>query len=283
MRCMNLKKCLGKENYRIIEVSRYLLDEQTNAKYFFLTNDRFSEVLKENITQGMKIYWQEILFRAHMSAYAGLKRLMDWVNLLETVDKNFIAYATALRGLIECSGDTYHGLSRVSNTFADNKQTIVKAFNGDLDKFEVCKELEDILIHFLNASQAYAKEVGNKEFNPQQAQAYISLMEKGTKFEIYKYYKELCEFVHPSAPSLGYNFSESENGYLYFNPTKDEFMVNQSLKNDRELIIHILQMSLNPISLLIKTINLFKVEGMYSKKADSIVLQFPAWEKIIRS
>jgi hypothetical protein len=138
------------------------------------------------------------------------------------------------------------------------------------------------LIHFTHASKAYAKVTGLDYHKPKQSQEYVKGLEKGSSIKFYEYYGFLCELTHPAGASLGYNFDETSNGELVFNSTKDHQLVLDALVRDKDLIIEILMRGFNPISLLIKTINLFKIEDMYSNYADGIVLNFPAWKRICK-
>ena len=278
----NIKKSIGEDAYKIIEIGRHLLSEPMAAKYKFSTEKELEEAFTKSSKVGNQLYWLEIFYRCHISSYSGLKRLLDWVAIIEQSSDNFISYCSALRGLMECAGDTYDGLSAAAITLGDNKSIIKEALRGELETTTVNKELEDTLIHFTHASKTYAKVTGQSYHKPKQSQEYVKKLEEGTSIKFYEYYGFLCEFTHPAGASLGYNFDETANGELIFNPSRDKQLVLDALIKDKSLIIEILMRGFNPIILLIKTINLFQVEGLYSKYADQIVLDVPAWKRIIK-
>lgn len=275
-----LRENIGEEAYKIIEIGRHLLNEPMKVKYKFVSENELKAALEKSLEFGNQLYWREIFYRCHMASYSGLKRLLDWVSIIEQSSDNFISYCSSLRGLMECAGDTYDGLSAVAITLGDNKKIIREALQGTLQTIAINQELEDKLIHFTHASKPYSKQTGIKNHKPKRSEEYVKALENGSSIKFYDYYGFLCELTHPAGNSLGYNFDETSNGEMVFNPTRDRQLVIDSLARDKDLIVEILMRGFNPISLLIKTINLFQLEGMYSKYADGIVLNFPAWNRI---
>lgn len=277
-----VKSAIGKEAYKTIEIGRSILSEPISAKYKFTTEGDFKKAVKSSPQLGNQVYWKELFYRCHMSSYSGLKRLLDWISIIEGPSDNFISYCSGLRGLMECAGDTYDGLSAVAITLGENKALIRKALLGTLDNVAINQELENRLIHFTHASKAYAKATGVSNHKPKQSQEYVKLLEQGSKIKFYDYYGFLCELTHPAGASLGYNFDETVNQELIFNPKRDQQLIIDSLARDKELICELLMKGFNPIILLIKTINLFQIPEMYSKYADGVSLDIPAWTRITK-
>lgn len=276
-----LKNAIGNEVYGgLIDIGRHFLSEPFTIKYTFVTQEELNEALKNSPKTGNRIYWMELFYRCHMSSYSGLKRLLDWIDIIERSSYNFISYCSGLRGLMECAGDTYDGLSAVAITLGDNKSLIKQALQGTLEEILITKELEDKLIHFTHASKTYSKITGLDYHKPKQSQDYVKALEKDSTIKFYEYYGFLCELTHPAGTSLGYNFEETSAGELFFSPKRDIQLVTDALERDKGLITELLMKGFNPITLLIKTINLFQIEGMYSKYADGITLDFPAWNRI---
>lgn len=277
-----LKSTIGDDAYKIIETGRYLLSETSTVKYKFLTENELNNSYQQSTKLGNKNYWLEIFYRCHMSSYSGLKRLLDWVSIIEQSSENFISYCSGLRGLMECAGDTYDGLSAIAITLGENKQVIKMAINGLQNEIVINQDLEDKLIHFTHASKEYAQTTKIKNHIPKKPYEYVRALENGSTMKFYEYYSFLCELTHPAGTSLGYNFDENDKNELFFNPSKDKTLVANSFLRDKDMIIEILMKGFNPITLLIKTINLFKIETMYSRYADKVVLNVPGWERITR-
>jgi hypothetical protein len=275
-----LNNAIGEDAYKIIEIGRHLLSEPLAAKYKFVTQEELKESLEKSPKSGNQIYWMELFYRCHMSSYSGLKRLLDWVAIIEQSSDNFIAYCSGLRGLMECAGDTYDGLSAIAITLGENKELLKNAIEGNLGEIAINQELEEKLIHFTHASKPYSKETGLNYHKPKQAQEYVKALEAGSSINFYDYYGFLCELAHPAGTSLGFNFEETSEGEMIFNPKRDSQLVSDAINRDKELIIELLMRGFNPITLLIKTMNLFQVEDMFSKYADGITINFPAWKRI---
>lgn len=276
-----LEKSIGRQPYHIIEIGKDLLSEEQKIQYTFLSEEDFKNLLKENLSEGMRIYWLELFYRCHMGAYGGLKRLLSWVDIVENSNNNYISYCSGLRGLMECCGDTYHGLSQLAITLGDNKKMIKEALDSKSTELCINSEFEEMIIHFTHASKTYSKVIERKEYKPKQSLEYVKLLEKGSSIKFYDYYSFLCELTHPASISLAYNF-EDINGKLIFNPNRDTALVSSAFKTDSVLISELLVRGFNPIILLIKTINLFSLPDLYSKKADSVVLDNPAWKRILK-
>src|SRR5690606_30426987 len=165
----NIKKAIGSDAYRFVEVGRHLLSEPPRVRYKFTTMDELMHTLKKSAEHGNQIYWTEMFYRSHMSAYSGLKRLLDWFRIIEVSSDNFISYCSALRGMMECAGDTYDGLSAVAITLGDNKEVIKKALEGNLKEIMLNEELENKLIHFTHASKPYSRETGLSYHKPKRS------------------------------------------------------------------------------------------------------------------
>jgi hypothetical protein len=183
-----IKKTIGENAYKIIDIGRQLLNEELNTRYRFVTPEELKETLKKSSQTGNQIYWMEMFYRCHMSSYSGIKRLLDWVDLVENSSGNFISYCSGLRGLMECAGDTYDGLSAVAITLGENKEIIKKAISGNLKEILLNEELEQKLIHFTHASKPYAKETGLSYHKPKQSQEYVKALEIGSTIKFYDYY-----------------------------------------------------------------------------------------------
>lgn len=84
--------------------------------------DDYECVLREDSVRGMQVYWNEILARAHLTAVVAILRSRHWINAIvaATNDKNLLAFAAALRGLIESSADTQNALGGIAISLVEN-------------------------------------------------------------------------------------------------------------------------------------------------------------------
>lgn len=268
-------------DYRLIEGVNFILDGINNVEYEFKPVDYLQRFQRENdVSQLMQIYWQEMLYRSHLCAVSALKRNYDWIRALEKSDNNYILYCSAFRGLMESIGDTYDGLSQVAITLAIQNKVIKDAINSNLKEVATSQELEDLMINFSHASKKVNKLTNDNVFKPKKTYEYIKLLEESSKHKFYEYYETLCEVVHPASSSLGFNFTE-ENGRLKWHGEKDTEIIEYSIKNDKELFLELLMRGLNPVYLLLKTLNLLQFKPVYTERADKLNLNnIPAWKRV---
>ncbi len=79
-------------------------------EYEFTSPERFGVVAKEDWLEGQRIYWLEILYRAHFAASTSLTRTARWINamLAFSDDPHFTAFNAAYPGYLEAAADSYH-------------------------------------------------------------------------------------------------------------------------------------------------------------------------------
>ena len=101
-----------------------------------------------------RVYWLEILNRAHLNSVTSIMRTCRWADVAvrEHEAGNLFGWAASCRGLMEAAGDTGHGLGPVPLTLAKRHREIKAALNGaSLNSVTTCEQLEDTLIHFSHA------------------------------------------------------------------------------------------------------------------------------------
>ena len=154
----------------------------------------------ESVAERNKIYWREILYRAHFGASAGLLRLHEWMLGAQRAyrDRNVMVLAAALRGFVEACADTVDALSDVAPTLADCHGIIRPAIAGKLtDVTALLPELENSLIHFAYARKL-KRDAGPRLHEAKTAKDYISVVAESVP-EIADSYALLCEYSHPAA------------------------------------------------------------------------------------
>ena len=186
-------------------VDELSLDALTTS-YSFMDNDEFARILSVSPRIGMKTYWQEILFRAHMSAVTAVLRSRRWLSALTDARAagNLLSFAAAFRGLIESVADSATSLRVVPLGLAAQHTHIKLALSGKLERIIICKELEDHLIHFSHARYIPGQE---RHSAPSSHQArtvkdYLKILEDGGVTDARHCYRAMCDLVHPGAPSV---------------------------------------------------------------------------------
>jgi hypothetical protein len=219
------------DKYSLLKDGRYILNNINETTYNLRSVEDFKN--PKNVSCLMKIYWEDLLYRSHLSAIVSLKRNLDWIDALEKSDGNFILYCSSVRGLMESTGDSFDGLSQIAYNLAIHNKSIKLALMGDLQEVVIFQELEDLLINFTHASKKASKMSDEKVYKPKTTASYIKLLEVDSTHKYFEYYEYLCEVVHPASYSLEFNFSE-HNGNLKWCGKNDNKLVQYSLERDKD-------------------------------------------------
>lgn len=233
--------------------------------YKFIPEQEYILVLKENPSEGMRIYWAEMLDRAHLAATTSMLRNKRWINgvVFAVENDNLLVFASAFRGLIESAADAFDGLRPVPISLSENYDIIKSALEGKLKGAIICcKTLEDSLIHFSHARRLSKGHTEPEIHRAKTSREYLDLLKKIGDGEILNCYSELCEITHPAAASIAFLFDQKP---------KDEYQL--SLENDAKYIINfcakyksimseILQLSFNLALLTLRVLNSFPVDKL---------------------
>lgn len=281
----NTKSLFGSDSAQFIDIIDQLALATTKAKYSFMATDDYERLLREDSDLGMQVYWNEILARTHLTAVVAILRSKHWISAVvaATNDNNLLAFAAALRGLIESSADTHSALGGIAISLAENHANISQALSGKLrDQCFVSKEIEDALIHF-----KYARHLSKVEMEtaPQthkalQVRQYIEGLEKGQVHKVTACYKSLCDLTHPGASSA-WMWIASENGVnLELNPHQDESAITFYLTEYRDTLSQLLMFAFNPAVLALNVLNYFPLRTLHTPTLlDWNLSGIPLWQK----
>ena len=141
----------GQDAARFIGMIDDLELPSRKTRYTFTANEDYECILRDDPSRGMQIYWGEILARAHLTAVTAILRSRHWIAavILTARESNLLAFAAALRGLVESAADASTALQSVPRTLARDCSRVCRALSGELGKtLLVASQLEDALIHF---------------------------------------------------------------------------------------------------------------------------------------
>lgn len=262
--------------------------------YTIHDNDYFANTISSNATELQKVYWEEILQRAHWAGLSSLIRNLQWVKGTAKAieDNNLLSFSANLRCLIESSGDNLLSLLNVPNTLADNFENITKCISGKIEEktMYASRELEEILIHF-----SYARKISEEEKttngkmpkyqNAKPASEYLKRLDsKVDNGPISELYSILCQFAHPAAHSVHYLFQMSFDNTKYefkYSQNADKDYIERILNSYNDEIIKSLQYGFNPGIMTLKTLNYFEYELTKTPYLDGIGLgAMKAWTDI---
>lgn len=238
-----------------------------------------------DVAEWNKVYWQEILFRAHFGACAGMMRLHAWLRggwrALE--DGNVLMLAAAIRGLIEAAGDTFKVFADATATLADAHLIVRKAIVGALSERQaLAPELESALIHFAYARGIKAGE-GITLHKAATAKEDISILAEmaPTAPEVYAM---LCDYSHPGASSV-FCFAGERTApdILTFDPAAGSAALAKVVESAREVVTVALIAGTGTLVVMLKVLNEFSFAPVKTPWADSVdSTLLPVWPDLQR-
>jgi hypothetical protein len=258
--------------------------ESVRVRHAFLGSEEFAAAVKEEPSIGSKIYWEEILARAHIAAHLSILRTRAWMSGLEIAWRasNTYLYAAAFRGLLEGTADTWFSLRDVPLSIATDHYRIRRAIAGKANRMSIAAELETRLIHFTHARRLdkQAKAQAPDAHEAKQIQAYLRSF--GADYEAAALvYDRLCAFTHPSAESLMLFVKDYTADSWELVEVDQKELIAGLQASFTEVFAAALMKAFNlPIALL-KLLNTFDDLRFRTNAADGIDLRrIPVWSKI---
>lgn len=275
----NFFSVFGEKLNIYLEMANNLISDYKMYKYFISSQDAFESL---GIKDMNFVYWFEIIERCHYSSYTALKRQLSWIQgiLNGFSNNNYLSFCANFRGFLLSSADILYSFQAISISLAENNEQIILSLNNQLDSVLMAStELENLLIHF-----THARKVDKNEHNVpsiHQAKSDRNYLEVFKTENVSKCYEELCQITHPAKNTIDNFISYYENDKdikLDFN--KDEKNINGFIKKYEDCFPEIFS-SFNVIFLLMKVINLLKVEDYHSESIEKYNLtNIPLYNRI---
>ena len=98
-----------------------LHSELRNFTYRVLDVEAFEVLLRHDSRRGQRIYWLELLYRAHLAAATTMLRQDRWLNAAAATNANCLGFAAAFRGLLESAADASFSLRFVPRYIAERR------------------------------------------------------------------------------------------------------------------------------------------------------------------
>ena len=146
----------------------------------------------------------ELVDMAHLAAITALIRTQKWVLAACSAyeAQNYIAYATAIRGLLESSGDITDGLRNAAGSLAQAHPTIKSALTGKLIDHIRGFEIEDQIGHFVRANWKRGPRTDLEK--AKENIEYVRSLTGPAFASVESLYRRLSAISHPSSSSLDY-------------------------------------------------------------------------------
>lgn len=238
-----------------------------------------------HVAERNRIYWQEMLYRAHFAGSTALLRLYEWVVGAQRAyaDSNVLVLAAALRGFVEAGTDTFDALSDAASTFADCHSIIRSAIAGKLDDVTaLLPELENSLIHFAYARKL-TPDAGPRLHQAKTARDYLSVVTESFP-EVVDVYGLLCEYSHPAERTV-FRFAARMNDptMLTFDPHAGAEQIHELQRVSVTIGERLMPLCVPPCFMVLKVLNAFGLDEVYTPWADGLALDFSEiWRGIDR-
>lgn len=243
-----------------------IIPEFESAKYCFISPEEYASIAAKDLRESLRIYWSEILYRAHIAAATSIVRSRRWLEGLirEEEALNFLVCAASMRGLLEAAADGSMSLGPVPESLSQHFRIIEEILAKRYSKAFVSTELEDALIHYLYARKVpKGKDVPNSH-HALRTQEYLNTLEKGGVPRVGELYAFLCDATHPGATSVHYlleykNESHESVGWLSSQKASDKRAVDWLVDEFGNAMSSILMFAFNPGLITLKVLNYFRL------------------------
>jgi len=229
-----------------------------------------------------RVYWTEMLYRAHMSSVAAVFRTTRWIEVAirEHDAGSLYGCAAACRSLIESAGDIGLSLGPVAHTLAGIKDKVKAEISGRASEpMLISRELEDSLIHFTHARKVAKAEEAPDSHKAMQSFKYIDYVDQMKISGVKDLYARLCEIVHPAAESVSVTFVPDGQAWIV-DPRNESAVLDNLLAERRSTLSGVVMASYNAPLLILKTLHSFdlftKLSGLRKYRFDGI----PEWNRV---
>lgn len=278
------EKILGVDGSQFMQVMRTLIDsfESDTPTYTYMDTSDFSSLMQRDWKLGSKVYWDELLGRAHLAAAVSIIRAFRWSSGMCVSYSNslFLPFCASFRALIESTADGYDALGNVAVTLAECRDIVNAALQLRAAQPEVAKELEDQLIHFSHARRLSRGDTAPATHKAKQVADYVQSLEKANLPHLYECYSELCQYTHPAAHSVAHLLIPSSDGSFLLTPAHDQLRIEGLVEKYRSLVLPLLMFAFNPGVLVLKVLLYFDAPQFQSTGIRNIDLSnVNGWKK----
>ncbi len=287
----DIEAVFGENATFYINLSKQTCPSVLKARYYFENFEIFEMKSKNGQykTQDInKIYWREILFRAHISIVSSQIRTCRLIDATarEYAAKNLPGWASCARALIESVGDSIDTLQYIPHAISENYHSINRCILGREDRnIYGAKELEDKLIEFIYARRITHEEKEGipKSHIAKPSSFYIKTLEKFEIENIRSIYRSLCEFSHPASASVQYMFiPEGDDSQINFriSDNNDSVVLNMLLDKYKSSFSDLIMVIFNSIFISLCLFDNFKLFPHIPALLEVNFSNIPLWSKV---
>lgn len=254
------------------------------SRYDFMSKEKFAALLSSDFKESQRIYWIEILYRAHFAAHTSLIRTSRWLDamFLASEARNYTAFMAAYRGCLEAAADSFETFEHVPAWIADLHSAITPILHKTADQPSLFPDLENKLIHFTHARFIKKDEVVDEAQRMKHTTQYLQNLVKTGVPEVTECYRILCDVTHPGIGSVRCyaDADESETGTFYVLRTDlDETLIAEFCDKYKAVSERMMQVSVIPPAVTLRVLNVFDIDTIRTEAVTRIGLENqPSWQ-----
>lgn len=259
------------------------VDERLRGyEYLFMSSADYDTLLRTDLPAAMKVYWLEILYRAHYGACVSLLRTIRWLDavVMSAREENFYGFAASLRGLMEAAGDSHHTIGATVLSLADSHVIIRQALAGSLYRVVVHPILEDALIHFTHARRVGRKEDAPSSHRAKSTAEYLGALEAASGKPIHGCYSKLCEVTHPASASTFLYREQDLHGRYRIGSLNDARLIDTFCRTYSDLMAPIVVLGVTPAVYQLRVVETFNLPTLAGPDLNTLELEGPVWDGI---
>lgn len=281
----NFQNVFNSELEIYLDLFDKIICEIKSINYDYVYIEEYSIQLENDVSEGHKIYWTEIINNAHSASLMSMYRHKHWITgIIDSFNnENYLTFCANLRGLLESVSDSNYSLNKVPEFIKQYSHDIEKAIkkqdefhsNSTEDfQFITCSKLEEILLHFTFARKLRKNEVEPKYHNAETNTKYINTLGDNIFLNLYS---DLCQITHPAMPSVMdyFNVTDKINGYnnrMDFLSNKNQELIKILIDKYKEQLNSLLIIGFNYPLAILKEINKLNIEQFNINILDDIIL-----------
>ena len=285
---LTLESVLHRQAKPFVELVDSLSLESLTTRYTFVDNEDYLELLTRDVSEGMRIYWTEVLSRAHIAAVTSILRSGHWMSAVLSAysERNALGFAAAFRALMESAADTSVGLRSTPLTLAHLHPRILEALAGSTTTMFGSKKLEDDLIHYTHARFLKPDERDrlpdtHKALRPS---ALKDLKELGNADKVAAAYRFLSDLTHPAAASVSLWLAPIDATGLEFtlSTSQGEAIISAFVEVYETVLVDVLTLAFNTPVVVLNTLNQFPIREFHTPALlDADLGGLSAWRKTV--
>jgi hypothetical protein len=250
-------------------------------RYKYMASGDFARVL--DLRERNRVYWFEILERAHCAAISALLRLERWLGAMSVTaaSDNFLAFAASFRGLLESAADTRYALGDIPKALASTFGSVWRAVRSELTTLILSPDLEDDLIHFSHGRKLRKSEQAPESHAAKTMTIYLEALEGGASGPVHTCYAELCNVTHPAADSILYLLEKRDDGWIAFSAHADHDAIEDLCTRGSTVMTYAISESLFCPVIILRAINRFGLPELLTPVVEDVPLgHVELWQDI---